>query len=155
MGAGLVKIFTVEENRDPETALLRRSSPPTTRREAETSTVRFQTLLEAQCEWASVIVLGPGIGQEPYTRNLVETVLANAYVPIILDADGLNTIAAFPELTNYFTENIVTPHLGEMARLTGSPVEDIRAAPDPHLRGIRGPLWNHPRAEGRGDRGGL
>ena len=128
MGAGLVKIFTVEENR----AVLQTSLPEaiiTTYdpEEAQASTVRFQTLLEAQCEWASVIVLGPGIGQEPYTRNLVETVLANAYVPIILDADGLNTIAAFPELTNYFTENIiVTPHLGEMARLTGSPVEDIR-----------------------------
>lgn len=128
MGAGLVKIFTVEENRTilqtslPE-AIITTYDP----QEAMTPTIRFQTLLEAQCEWASVVVLGPGIGQEAYTRNLVETVLANAYVPIILDADGLNAIAAYPELTNYFTENIiVTPHLGEMARLTGSTVEEIR-----------------------------
>ena len=65
----------------------------------------------------------------------METVLANAYVPIILDADGLNTIAAFPELTNYFTENIiVTPHLGEMARLTGSSVETIRGCLIPTAR---------------------
>ena len=136
MGAGLVKIFTVEENRAIlQTALPEAIITTYDPEEAETPTVRFQTLLEAQCEWASVIVLGPGIGQEPYTRNLVETVLANAYVPIILDADGLNTIAAFPELTNYFTENIiVTPHLGEMARLTGSSVETIRGCLIPTAR---------------------
>lgn len=127
-GAGLVKIFTVEENREilqtslPE-AIIAAYDPA----EAYALTDHFQDLLEEQCGWASVIVLGPGIGSEPYTKNLVETVLAGAYVPIILDADGLNTIAQYPELTNYFTENIiVTPHLGEMARLTGVTVEDIK-----------------------------
>ena len=106
MGAGLVKIFTVEENRAIlQTALPEAIITTYDPEEAETPTVRFQTLL------------------------------ANAYVPIILDADGLNTIAAFPELTNYFTENIiVTPHLGEMARLTGSSVETIRGCLIPTAR---------------------
>lgn len=127
-GAGLVKIFTVEENR----VILQESLPEaiiTTYdpEEAYELTPAFQELLEEQCGWASVIVLGPGIGNGPYTKNLVETVLANAYVPIILDADGLNTIARYPGLTSYFTENIiVTPHLGEMARLMDCTVENIR-----------------------------
>ncbi len=127
-GAGLVKIFTVEENRTilqtglPEAVIV--TYDP---KEAETGTEAFQELLKTQCEWASVIVLGPGLGREAYVKNLVEEVLTNAYVPIILDADGLSTIAANPKLTGYFTENIiVTPHLGEMARLTGSSIEAIR-----------------------------
>ena len=53
--------------------------------------------------------------------------LMNAYVPMILDADGLNAVARYPELAKYFTENIiVTPHMGEMSRLTGLTVEQIR-----------------------------
>ena len=51
----------------------------------------------------------------------------NAYVPMILDADGLNAVARYPELTQYFTEHIiVTPHMGEMARLTGLTSDQIR-----------------------------
>lgn len=127
-GAGLVKIFTIEENRTilqsglPE-AIIATYDPE----EAEADTAAFKELLKKQCEWASVIVLGPGLGREPYVKNLVEEVLTNAYVPIILDADGLGAIADHPDLTGYFTENIiVTPHLGEMARLTGSSVEAIK-----------------------------
>lgn len=127
-GAGLVKVFTAEENR----CILQSQLPEaiiTTYRagEAGDRTEAFVKLLREQCEWASVIVLGPGLGQDDYVRNLVEEVLTNAYVPIILDADGLNAIAKYPELTSYFTENIIiTPHMGEMARLTGSSVETIR-----------------------------
>ena len=44
------------------------------------------------------------------------------------DADGLNAIASWPQLEQYYTENIiVTPHLGEMARLTGETVERIQS----------------------------
>ncbi|CUX61644.1 Bifunctional NAD(P)H-hydrate repair enzyme Nnr [Clostridium sp. C105KSO15] len=127
-GAGLVKIFTVEENRTIlQTGLPEAIITTYEAGEAEAGTERFKELLLKQCEWATAIVLGPGLGQEGYVRNLVEEVLANAYVPIVLDADGLGTIASNPELTSYFTENIiVTPHLGEMARLTGSAVETIQ-----------------------------
>lgn len=135
-GAGLVKLFTVEENRVilqtalPE-AVLAVYDPD----EAKEACDHFMELVKEECQWADVIVLGPGIGHEPYIRNLVEGVLANAYVPIILDADGLNAVAAHPELAGYFTENIiVTPHLGEMARLTGRTVEEIREGLIPAAR---------------------
>jgi NAD(P)H-hydrate epimerase len=127
-GAGLVKIFTVEENRTilqtrlPEAVITSYDAG-----EAEKGTERFKKLLAEQCEWATAIVLGPGLGQAAYVRTLVEEFLANAYVPMVLDADGLNVIASNPELTSYFTENIiVTPHLGEMARLTGSDIKTIQ-----------------------------
>jgi hydroxyethylthiazole kinase-like uncharacterized protein yjeF len=127
-GAGLVRIFTVEENREIlQTALPEAVIVTYHFKEAEKRTENFEQLLIEQCEWASVIVLGPGLGREGYVKNLVESVLVNAYVPVIVDADGLNTIASYPELTSYYTENIIiTPHLGEMARLTGSSVELIK-----------------------------
>ncbi len=63
----------------------------------------------------------------PYAKALVEMVLAQVCSPLIVDADALNILAADPNLTGYFTENIIiTPHLGEMARLTGKTIEEIQ-----------------------------
>ncbi len=91
---------------------------------------RFENLIEEQCEWADVIVMGPGLGQAPYVERLVETVLSCSYVPMVLDADGLNAVAAHPRLQQYFTENIIiTPHIGEMARLTKKTPEEIKTDP--------------------------
>lgn len=130
-GAGLVKILTVPENRPillsqlPE-AIVTVYDP----RWTETNPDRLEALIQDQCDWADVIVMGPGLGQEPYVEKLVETVLSRAYVPMVLDADGLNTVAAHPHLRQYFTENIIiTPHIGEMARLTGTLAAEIKEAP--------------------------
>ena len=127
-GAGMVKIFTVEENRQilqigiPEAVIVTYNA-----KEAEDETEDFTNRLLHHCNWASAIVLGPGLGQEPYVRYLVEVALRNANVPLIIDADGLNVIASDQKLTGYYTNNtIITPHLGEMARLTGLPIETIQ-----------------------------
>ncbi len=129
-GAGLVKVFTDQANRSfiqtrlPE-AILETYDPEDFARDPE----RMRGLLESCCGWADAVVVGPGLGQEPWAKDLVEMVLTTACTPIIVDADALNLIAGYPELTAYFTENIViTPHLGEMARLTGKTVEEIREA---------------------------
>ena len=127
-GAGLVKLLTVEENRQilqerlPE-AIIATYTPEQLMEGRE----EFKKMIEAQMEWADVVVLGPGLGSGPYVEYLVEDILTSAFVPVIIDADGLNAIAGHPYLTSYYTENIiVTPHLGEMARLTGEPVDEIK-----------------------------
>ncbi len=127
-GAGLVKILTVEENRQtlqmllPE-AILALYDPADVTGDRE----EFGRFMEEQTSWADVVVLGPGLGGEPYVEYLAEAVLTSAFVPVIVDADGLNAIAAHPYLTSYYTENIViTPHLGEMARLTGQSIGQIQ-----------------------------
>lgn len=126
-GAGLVKIFTPKENRPvlqerlPE-AILACYDAETAAEQEEA----FRDKIREQTDWADVIVLGPGIGRREYAGILVETVLSDAYVPIILDADALNIAAADPSLKRYFTDNlIVTPHILEMARLTGRTKEEI------------------------------
>ncbi len=127
-GAGLVKIMTAAGNRQmmqqllPE-AILSTYEADEPKREPEA----FHRKVEEACAWADVIVLGPGIGQRESMRELLREFLINAYVPIVLDADGLNLIARYPELTQYYTENIIiTPHLGEMSRLTGLTTEQLR-----------------------------
>lgn len=64
----------------------------------------FKERIEAEMNWADVVVLGPGLGSEPYVEYLVEDILTSAFVPVIIDADGLNTIASHPYLTSYYTE---------------------------------------------------
>lgn len=129
MGAGLVKILTVPNNRAilqtqlPE-AIVAAYEPEMVLEEEE----KFHQEIACHCDWADAVVLGPGLGREPYVEKLVETVLSHAYVPIVLDADGLNTVADHPGLARYFTENIIiTPHMGEMARLTGQAVWELKA----------------------------
>lgn len=128
MGAGLVKILTVEENRTVLQQLLPEAII-TVYDPREAGGDEWEKRMERECAWADVIVLGPGLGQEPYVKSLVRSVLTSAYVPIVIDADGLNAIAANPDLEQYYTENIViTPHLGEMARLTGREIQDIQSS---------------------------
>lgn len=129
-GAGLVKLFTVPENRMILQMQLPEAIVETYHPEEVLPGGSFQEYLEQQCDWADVIVMGPGLGRESYVESLVEMVLAYAYVPVVLDADGLNVIADHSHLSRYFTENIiVTPHMGEMSRLTGIPISELKADP--------------------------
>lgn len=127
-GAGLVKILTVEENRQILQTLLPEAIIFSYRpQELLEGREDFKERIEAEMNWADVVVLGPGLGSESYVEYLVEDILTSAFVPVIIDADGLNAIASHPYLTSYYTENIViTPHLGEMARLTGQKIEEIQ-----------------------------
>ncbi|MEY8337098.1 NAD(P)H-hydrate dehydratase [Lachnospiraceae bacterium 62-35] len=130
-GAGLVKVMTVEENRLiiqeklPEAVVITYNPDQILGDIQERN--HFSLKLELLCREMDAVVLGPGMGQEPYVRELVKSVMCLVCSPVILDADGLNTIAANPELTGYYTENIIiTPHLGEMARLTGKSIKEIQ-----------------------------
>ena len=130
-GAGLVKVLTAEENRLviqeklPEAVVIPYNTDIIMENQEERN--RFSILVERECRQADAVVLGPGLSQAPHVKTVVENVLSFVCSPVILDADGLNTIATYPELTGYYTENvIITPHLGEMARLIGKNIPEIR-----------------------------
>lgn len=127
-GAGLVKVLTVEENRPILQQLLPEAILASyTKEQLIEGREEFRQMMDAQCQWADVVILGPGLGSEEYVEYLVEDILTAACTPVVVDADGLNAIAAHPYLTSYFTENlIITPHLGEMARLTGQSIGEIQ-----------------------------
>lgn len=83
-------------------------------------------VLRQQLSRASVVALGPGLGQEPTTRALLRLVLEEARVPLVLDADALNIVAADLSLLELAQAPvIITPHPGEMARLTGQSSAEV------------------------------
>jgi len=68
---------------------------------------------------STAIAIGPGIGQSDQAFHHVKMAL-NANLPLVIDADALNIIAAHPALWDELPKNsIITPHLGELERLIG------------------------------------
>ena len=77
----------------------------------------------------SALLVGCGLGQAEETRRMVEELLlSGAHLPpTVVDADGLNTLARKPEWWERWPSRaVLTPHPGEMSRLTGGPVGHSR-----------------------------
>jgi hydroxyethylthiazole kinase-like uncharacterized protein yjeF len=80
-------------------------------------------------EGKSALALGPGLGQHEETFALVRRLVRESPLPLVLDADGLNAIAGHSELLRERAagNTVLTPHPGEMARLTGRSVAEVEA----------------------------
>lgn len=75
------------------------------------------------------VLIGPGLGQSAGTMEVVKAVLNHAECPVVLDADGINLIAAHRDIVRGRTApTIVTPHDGEFARLGGEIGKDRMAS---------------------------
>ncbi len=76
----------------------------------------------------TAVLVGCGLGKSDDTRELVAALVRNVECPLIIDADGLNVLAAQPEiLLERKGDTILTPHTVEMSRLTGKRLNDILA----------------------------
>ena len=122
-GAGMVKVLTPSVNRE----ILQRSLP-----EAMLATWdslgKMETELHRALDWCDAVVCGPGIGRSEEASRLVHELLAVCEKPVVLDADGLNVLEGdLSVLTNTPSGRVtLTPHIGEMARLTGKSAADIK-----------------------------
>jgi ADP-dependent NAD(P)H-hydrate dehydratase / NAD(P)H-hydrate epimerase len=75
------------------------------------------------------LIVGPGLGRAASTVAAVRRLVAEAPVPLVLDADGLNALDGdVGLLARRPAATVVTPHAGEYARLAGEPVGDDRVA---------------------------
>jgi hydroxyethylthiazole kinase-like uncharacterized protein yjeF len=75
---------------------------------------------------AEVGVIGPGLGRDSSTWRLVVDLAQHAGCPLVIDADGLNALADSPRSKGKLGKNrVLTPHPGELARLTGKSIEAI------------------------------
>ncbi|MBQ4534974.1 MAG: NAD(P)H-hydrate dehydratase, partial [Ruminococcus sp.] len=119
-GVGHVRIASVEKCIDTMSVLV----PEATYIELESDDygyMLFDTskdeLLKAM-NGASAIVIGCGMGVTPDTIEITRFVVQNAKCPVIIDADGINCIASDIDiLLGKKTDIVITPHVGEMARL--------------------------------------
>ena len=79
----------------------------------------FDPIIE-KVDWADSVVLGPGLGRELETQELIIKLVQSINKPLILDADGLFPFSGKLEKLNAREfPLLITPHLGELARLSG------------------------------------
>lgn len=88
-----------------------------------------EALLE-QLDKMDAVLLGPGLGQSRGTLEVVISLLQNFPGPVVLDADGINLMAAHKDILRGRTApTILTPHAGEFLRFSGTLADDrIRSA---------------------------
>jgi NAD(P)H-hydrate epimerase len=82
--------------------------------------------MEKYFEWSDALLIGPGLGQDESTKELVKKIVTNYTKPIVIDADGLNCFAGNLELFNSIkSAYIITPHYGELGRLANTNILEI------------------------------
>jgi len=74
---------------------------------------------------AHALAIGPGLSRVPETARFVRELIREAPVPAVIDADALNAFARDADaLADRKAEAVLTPHLGELARLVDRPLDD-------------------------------
>ena len=120
----MLKICTREENRPlffcfPE-AMLQTYEEDTD----------LQELLQESLDWADVVGIGPGLGTSAQAATLLKTLLAHCQKPLVIDADGLNLLKdRISLLKEHKGPVLLTPHLGEFARISGISPEEWKKNP--------------------------
>lgn len=121
VGAGLVKIYTHESNRTivqsqlPEAVMM-------TYEEYGGALACVEDVLK----WATVIVVGPGLGVDTTSERMLYELMMRAEVPMVLDADALNILSNNIELLESISVPVVmTPHMKEMSRLIDKTPSEI------------------------------
>ncbi len=125
MGAGLVKVYTPVNNLNGLRTLL----PEALLEFYDRSRPSVKQLKQCM-EWADVIVIGPGLGTDRMAEKILKYVIGKSKVPMVIDADGINILAKSKTcLLDRHAPIILTPHILEMARLTGKNKEVIMKNP--------------------------
>ena len=119
-GVGLVKVMAHKDNR----TIIQSTIPEAVFLPIEEA---YRDCLLTNLQWADAVVAGPGMGTGSISFDILSYLLENATCPLILDADALNLLASFPQLLDKNrTDLVITPHIGEMARLTSNSVGYIQ-----------------------------
>ena len=119
VGAGLVQIYTHEENR----VILQQLLP-------EAIITTYDTFdseqLEKLIQWADLIGIGCGLGKSDTAERVMQYTLERALVPCVVDADGINILSKHMEWIEETNALIVlTPHMKEMSRMLQCSVKEL------------------------------
>lgn len=113
VGAGLVTVVTHPKN----AAMLNIMRP-----EIMCQGIRLARTLQPILDKATVVVIGPGLGQSLWAKQLLQFVLKTK-LPLVIDADALNLLALNPATRHNW---VLTPHPGEAARLLNQTNQDVQ-----------------------------
>lgn len=117
-GGGLVTLATREEVTDIMSVKLT---------EAMTVAIENQEKFIDFIEKSDVIAIGPGMRNDEFTFETVSMILNKAKCPVVIDADGINCLQDDLDILKRSNCDIViTPHLGEMARITKLSIKYIK-----------------------------
>lgn len=123
-GVGMVKVITAK-NQIPK---LNMALP-----EAMTASYdgeNFAEVLDEGVRWADFVGIGPGLGTGRRAKEILEHIVKNVDKPLVIDADGLNLLAQMPGLlAAHKGPVILTPHMGEMSRLSGKTMKELKEDP--------------------------
>lgn len=88
---------------------------------------------------ASALVIGPGMGTDPYALTLLDTVLKNSTVPTVIDADAITLLAQNPNLKSHLYKRnlLLTPHKVEFCRLQGIEISELNQDIMQHIESFR------------------
>lgn len=120
-GAGLVTLAVPEAVYNPVAAKLAEVMVvPVPDTGEGTLSLKAVPVIKDMLKRADVLALGPGISAMDETQEAVREIVLMSALPTVLDADGLNALAGHTEmLKNVKGPMVLTPHPGEMGRLTG------------------------------------
>lgn len=130
-GAGLVTMATPKSGQQTVSSfspeLMTEGLP-----ESEHGNFSMQAIdrLEDLLQGKSVVAMGPGASRNPEAAQFIRACMDKIALPLVLDADGLNAFEGKADLLRGERKKrtlILTPHPGEMARLTGLTVERVQA----------------------------
>lgn len=126
-GVGLLSLAVPSDlNFIFETALTEAMTIPLPSCKEYISVAEVETIMEI-IQSKQVVVIGPGIGQNPQTAEVVLEIFHKAQCPVILDADALNILATNRNrLQTAAGDRIFTPHPGELSRLLNKPSATIQ-----------------------------
>lgn len=128
-GAGLVTA-AVPESLLPivHSNLVEVMTSPLAETRQSTIALEAKPALENLLGTVSVCAVGPGMGRYPEALAIIDYIIERAGVPIVIDADGLNALEKnMSILKDRQVPIVITPHPGEMARLTGKTIAEIQA----------------------------
>ena len=129
-GAGMVKILTAPVNRS-----IVQSAVP--------EALFTEEAGKRDMDWPDILVIGPGLGTDEWAYQMLRVFLETEKLPLIIDADALNLLGLHPELLEMVKRQgragrtiILTPHVGELSRLTGLPIHQIKEDPAQIVLGV-------------------
>jgi ADP-dependent NAD(P)H-hydrate dehydratase / NAD(P)H-hydrate epimerase len=128
LSTGAGKVFAVyPSSLDPFSSLpVECIHMPWDQQQTPTSNSMYDELYKSSNNASSVLCIGPGLGRSELNLDLVKQIYLKWQGKILIDADGLYAIKDLIHQFSHPSQLVLTPHLGEMAYLTGINIEKIK-----------------------------